>query len=343
MIWAGSDDGLVHVTRDDGKTWQNVTPKGIPEWIQINSIEVSPRDKGNGLRRGDDVQVRRLPSLPVQDQRLREDAGRRSSTGSRTAPSPASIREDPVRQGLLYAGTETGLYVSFDDGASWQSFQRNLPHTPITDLAVKNGDLVVATQGRAFWILDDLTALRKWSDGGRGLGRLPLPAAARPCGWTSRSPTRTSSRRRPEQNPPAGVVVDYWLKDKPEEGDKVTLEFLDGDTRAAGLTRTKSRPSSTTSTKQAAARRGREGQDKPLEPKAGREPLRLGHAHPASRRSCRRPSSTRAPKRRPRSRPGTYTVRLTVGGKAHTREARGPAAPGRLRHGAGLSRRSTTC
>ncbi len=120
--------------------------------------------------------------------------GRRSSDGIPDGAFTRAVREDPVRRGLLYAGTETGLYVSFDDGASWQPFQRNLPAVPVTDLAVKNGDLVVATQGRSFWILDDLTPLRLWNDQRRAVGRVPLsgPAGAPRAG--AASPTRRRSR-----------------------------------------------------------------------------------------------------------------------------------------------------
>ncbi|HMF08337.1 MAG TPA: glycosyl hydrolase, partial [Thermoanaerobaculia bacterium] len=141
VIWAGSDDGLVHVTRDDGKSWQNVTPKGIPEWIQINAIDASPYDAGGAylaatMYKFDDFH----PYLYKTT-----DFGKTWTKIVNGIPDNAFtrvVRADPVRKGLLYAGTETGLYISFDDGASWQPFQRNLPVTPITDLTVKNGDLV---------------------------------------------------------------------------------------------------------------------------------------------------------------------------------------------------------
>src|SRR5205814_942943 len=138
------------------------------------------------------------------------------------------VREDPGRRGLLYAGTETGLYVSFDDGALWRPFQRNLPATPITDLMVKNGDLVVATQGRGFWILDDLAPLHAWSDDVRRAEvKLFAPRPAARVRVTT--PDDDDPPVGVGKNMPAGVIVDFWLRDKPRESDKVTLEFLAGD------------------------------------------------------------------------------------------------------------------
>jgi len=136
------------------------------------------------------------------------------------------VREDPVRRGLLFAGTETGLFVSLDDGKSWTRFQRNLPVVPITDLAVKDGDLVVATQGRAFWILDDLSPLRQWRDeiAGARTHLFAPPAAVRfPGGGDPGKPPKGAG-----QNAPAGAVISFWLKEAPKEGEIVALEVLDG-------------------------------------------------------------------------------------------------------------------
>ena len=138
------------------------------------------------------------------------------------------IREDPTRRGLLYAGTETGLYVSFDDGARWQPLQLNLPVVPITDLTVKEKDLVVATQGRSFWILDDLTPLHEFGTE-IASGRVHL-FRPRP---TVRMGESDSDDEGPAgavgKNPPGGVSVSYWLKEKPAEKEPLTIEFLDGD------------------------------------------------------------------------------------------------------------------
>ncbi|HMF10206.1 MAG TPA: glycosyl hydrolase, partial [Thermoanaerobaculia bacterium] len=148
VIWVGTDDGLVQLTQDGGKTWSNVTPRGIPEWIRINSLEVSPHDKATCYIAATMYQF----DDPRPYLYKTSDYGKTWTKITRGLPDSVFtrvIREDPVRKGLLYAGTETGLYISFDDGSNWQPFQLNLPAVPITDLTVKDGDLVVATQGRA--------------------------------------------------------------------------------------------------------------------------------------------------------------------------------------------------
>ncbi|PYS47438.1 MAG: glycosyl hydrolase, partial [Acidobacteria bacterium] len=225
VIWTGSDDGLVHVTRDGGKSWENVTPKNMPEWIQINSIDASPFDPGTAyvaatMYKTDDFR----PYLYKTS-----DYGKtwkKIVNGIPETVFTRVIREDPNRRGLLYAGTETGMYVSFNDGESWQSLQLNLPIVPITDLIIHKGekDLIAATQGRAFWILDDLTVLHQMADAAsangsylfkpedtyrlQGGGGGPLP------------PTATLG-----QNPPNGALIYYYLKDKPSS--QITLEILD--------------------------------------------------------------------------------------------------------------------
>src|SRR3954452_1231428 len=160
VIWTGSDDGLVHVTRDGGKTWSNVTPKEMPEWIQINSIDASPHNAGTAyiaatMYKSDDFR----PYLYKTS-----DYGKTWKKIVNGIPANAFtrvIREDPNRKGLLLAGTEFGLYISYDDGESWKPFQLNLPITSVTDAAFhkREQELVVATQGRSFWVLDDLPLL----------------------------------------------------------------------------------------------------------------------------------------------------------------------------------------
>ena len=231
-IWAGTDDGLVQLTRDGGKNWANVTPKGLPERIQINSIEVSPHDAGAAwiaatMYKHDDAR----PYLYRTT-----DYGKTWTKLVNGIPDGAFtrvVREDPVRRGLVFAGTERGLYVSFDGGAAWQPFPRNLPVVPITDLTVKDGDLVVATQGRAFWILDDLSPLRQWADGVEKEAVhvfKPRPAVRFGSGGRGEG----GGPRGVGQNPPAGAIVDVWLKDappkKPGPKDALTLEILDGET-----------------------------------------------------------------------------------------------------------------
>jgi photosystem II stability/assembly factor-like uncharacterized protein len=168
LLWAGSDDGLVHISHDNGKTWQNITPKEMPEWGCVNMIDLSAHDPGRAHIAV--YKYRQNDFTPYIFQT--NDYGktwRRLTDGKNGIPPNhfvRVVREDPHRKGLLYAGTEFGLYVSFDDGAHWQSLQLNLPVTPITDLYVHPiyKDLVVATQGRAFWILDDLGVLHQLTD-----------------------------------------------------------------------------------------------------------------------------------------------------------------------------------
>ena len=229
-IWSGSDDGLVYLTRDGGKNWSNVTPPKdiMPEWIQINSLDASSFDAGTAcvaatMYKYDDYK----PYLYKTS-----DYGKSWTKITNGIPDGAFtrvIREDPNKRGLLYAGTETGLYVSFDDGANWQSMQFNLPVVPITDLAIhkREKELVAATQGRAFWIFDDLPTLHQMMDAGgfRAASDThlfkPKDAYRMPGGGGFQlSPTATIGK-----NPANGVVVYYSLKAKPSSD--VTLEFLD--------------------------------------------------------------------------------------------------------------------
>jgi len=229
-IWAGSDDGLVHVSRDGGKNWSNVTPpKSImPEWIQINSLEASPYDPATAyvaatMYKWDDNKPYLYKTTDYGKSWKKITNGIPDTTFTRV------IREDPNKRNLLYAGTETGMYISFDGGDRWQSFQLNLPVVPITDLAIQKRDkeLVVATQGRAFWIFDDLPVLHQLMDAGgfsaAGETKLFAPKESYRMaggGGFPVGPTATLGR-----NPANGAVVYYSLKAKPTTD--VDLEFLD--------------------------------------------------------------------------------------------------------------------
>ncbi|MFQ5742455.1 MAG: glycosyl hydrolase [Acidobacteriota bacterium] len=220
LIWAGSDDGLVHLSRDGGRHWQEVTPAAMRPWSRVNIIEASPHLAAAAYlaidrHKLDDYKPYIYKTADFGDGWELISDGIPSSTFVRT------IREDPKRRGLLYAGTETGPYVSFDDGEHWQSLRLNLPVTPIADLTVKDDDLIAATHGRSFWILDDLTPLQQ-------LTPEVLASKAhlfRPRAAYRLQPSRGRSTGPRGQNPANGVVVDYYLGDEPEE--EVTLEFLD--------------------------------------------------------------------------------------------------------------------
>jgi len=224
LIWTGSDDGLVYVTKDGGKHWENVTPKDMPEWMQINTIEASPFDAGTAYFAGTKYQLDDFQPYLYKT----TDYGKTWVPISRGIPSRAFtrvVREDPNHRNLLVAGTETGMYVSFNGGDNWQSFQLNLPVVPITDLAFqkRENELVVATQGRAFWIFDDLPLLYQLAAGlSTEDTKLFQPKDAY---RTLRGGFRLPPGGSQGQNPASGVVVYYSFKEKPK--DEVTLEFLD--------------------------------------------------------------------------------------------------------------------
>lgn len=229
-IWCGSDDGRLHLTRNGGETWTEVTPKGMPEWIQINSIEAHPFEEG-GLY----VAATMYKSDDFRPYLYRTtDYGRswtKITRGIDAKHFTRVIRADPKRRGLLYAGTERGVYVSFDDGVDWKPFQQGLPITPITDLAIKNDDLIAATQGRSFWVLDDLTPLHQLSpEVEKSEAHLFAP---RP---SYRMRGRSSRRGKAGTNPPSGVVFHYLLssalegkKGEAEKKVPVELEILESD------------------------------------------------------------------------------------------------------------------
>ena len=251
VFWAGSDDGLVHISRDGGLTWDDVTPPGVPAWTLISMIEVSPHDAATAYL----AATRYKLDDPKPMFFKTNDYGKTwtdISQGFRDGDYSRVIREDPDRRGLLYAGTETGVYFSTDDGSSWQTLQANLPTVPVYDLTVRDGDLVAATHGRSFWILDGLTQIhqitgdlagkpfhllkpgvthrlrgpgnpRKPSSGKHyrlGLGAdVTFTEVTGPDGETFRKFLDAG------ENPTQGVVINYYLKEKPEE--EITLSVLD--------------------------------------------------------------------------------------------------------------------
>jgi photosystem II stability/assembly factor-like uncharacterized protein len=223
VIWTGSDDGMIYVTRDDGKTWANVTPKDLPPFTRISIIDASHFGAGtayvaaNRYQLDDDAPYLYKTS-DYGKTWTRIDAGIDRTQFTRT------IREDPERRGLLYAGTERGVWVSFDNGSHWQSLQRNLPPVPVHDLEITQGDLVAATHGRSFYILDDLSALRQMTP---AIASAPMhlfkPRAAYRVNWGGGF-GGGGGQHPAGKNPPSGAVVYYTLA---SPNQKATLDFLD--------------------------------------------------------------------------------------------------------------------
>ncbi len=306
LLWAGTDDGLVHLTRDAGKKWDNVTPKDLPEGM-VSILDASPHAAGSAYfaldrHKFDDFRPYIYRTHDFGKTWTRINAGIPDGTFVR------AVREDPARKGLLYAGTETGIYVSFDDGARWQTLQLNLPVTPTHDLVVKENDLVVATHGRSFWILDDLAPLRQMSEAiGKTDVHLFVPSAA----WR----IRTGGGSRTEfsgDNPPNGAIIYYLLKAAQKE--EITLEILDG--------------SGKTIRKYSSKEKIVEGKPLPERPEPKEKPEIL----PAEAGMQRFVWNLRhqlpdfvgsviwdmGPPDAPLALPGAYTAKLNVGGKSYT-------------------------
>jgi photosystem II stability/assembly factor-like uncharacterized protein len=252
VLWAGSDDGLVHVSRDNAAAWKNVTPPGLPEWSLISIIEASPHDAACAYVAANRYKLDDFAPYLFKTSDYGE-TWTRITSGLPDNVFCRAIREDPTRRGLLYAGTETGVYVSFDDGGAWHPLKGNLPVVPIHDLVVKEpeGDLVLATHGRSFWTLDGLGAVRAVYDDANTVLVRPRPAVRYGVnGGFGHRPVRGKNYRMPgavmvtftqredprtgekidqyldaARNPPDGAIIDYFLESKPE--DDISLTFLD--------------------------------------------------------------------------------------------------------------------
>ena len=331
VFWAGSDDGLVHISRDDGKTWDDITPEGLPEWALISMIEPSPHEPGTAYMAATRYKLDDTRPMLYKT----NDYGKSWTDIAAGIPEhdyTRAIREDPARRGLLYVGTETGVYVSFDDGASWQPMQANLPRAPVHDLVVKDDDLVVATHGRSFWVLDDLTQLHQVTDDMAGeMFRLLKPRATHRVKSTIRDqktapgknyqlatgsaaaytettgPGGEVARKFLDagQNPPEGVIVSYYLKQKPE--DAANLSFLDSNGQVI-KTFTSLPPED-------------EASDAAAEPRvraeAGMNRFVWDMRYPSARK-VPGDKTTEDKVTGPVAPPGTYQVRLTVGDDSQT-------------------------
>ena len=332
VFWSGSDDGLIHVSLDGGSTWKNVTPDGFPEWSLVSSIDASHHDAGTLY-----VATTRYQHGDYKPYLYKtHDYGATWSEitgGVSEVDFTRVMREDPARAGLLYAGTEGGVYASVDDGETWSRIQVNLPPVPIHDMVVKEDDLIVGTHGRAFWILDDLTPLHEVSSGMHDSGAYlfkpkdthrfyiePNPYATPEPGpdkfywlslgmpatfYTDATPEGAPVRRYLDAgpNPPDGAVVTYYLREQPE--GEVRLVFM--DERGNEIAAASSEP------------------DDPGE-------VRLSTQQGSNRYvwDMRYPGGLRLPGDRieerpfqgPLAPPGEYQVRLEVGGEAYTQRFR---------------------
>ena len=316
VIWTGSDDGLVQVTQDNGKNWTNVTPKDLPEWIQINQIKASPFDPGTAYfaatnYKNDDVKPYLYKTTDFGKTWKKIVSGIPADQFTRV------VIEDPNRKNFLYAGTERGIFYSTNGGDRWQSLQLNLPIVPVADLAVqkREGDLVVATQGRGFYVLDDLPVLYQLADAQKVSDFLfKTEDAYRTVGGFAQLPPTAKAG----ENPQSGVVVNYYLKQEPAKD--VTLEFLDANGKVLRKFTGKA----------AKKAEGAAGETSAPEPEADRPSRRRGEPQvPVAiglnkfAWNFRLPNATTLPGlimwggslAGPRIPPGNYQVRLSVDGK----------------------------
>jgi photosystem II stability/assembly factor-like uncharacterized protein len=321
-IWAGTDDGLVWMTRDGGANWTKITPPGVGPWSKIAQIDASRFDDDSAY-----VAVSRFRVDDLRPYVFRtHDGGKTWTSISAGLPDDApvnAVRSDPVQPGLLYAATEKAVWTSFDDGDHWLPLQYNLPHTSMRDLLIKDDDLIVATHGRAFWILDGVSPLRQLAARADNKGSMLLPPAS---AWRVRRDTNTDTPLPADEpageNPPDGAILDY---DLPQTAHTVTLEFLDG---SGNVLRKFSSTDAVTPTPEElltglipAYWPKMHG---PLPTEAGMHrwvwdlrataPTATNYSYPIAAVPHRTPLAPQGPL----VVPGTYTVRLTVDGKSET-------------------------
>ncbi len=233
LLWTGSDDGLIHISRNGGESWENVTPKGMPEWMMINSIEPSVYNEGTCYIAGTKYKTGDFTPYLYKT----NDYGKtwkKITNGIQNEHFTRVVREDPKKKGFLYAGTETGLYVSYNDGANWQSLQLNLPIVPITDLKVKENNLIVATQGRSLWILDDLSLLHQLSNVNNEENILFKPKDTYRMRGNSNKESLTSGT-----NHPSGVITYFYVKNPSEKEIKLSYLNAKNDTIKTASTKNK--------------------------------------------------------------------------------------------------------
>ena len=319
-LWAGTDDGLIWITRDGGKNWSNITPPALTPWSKVTQITASHYDENSAYAS--------VSRFRIDDQKpyiYRTHDGGKSwqliTTGLPEQGAADTVREDPVRKGLLFAGTENVVWVSFDDGDRWQSLQLNLPHTSMRDLWIHDNDLIVGTHGRSFWILDDISRLRQLSESSTSADTfLFAPSSAYRVRRSTYTDTPVPRDEPAGENPPDGAVIDYFLGQ--HVSGPVSLEILDSQGKVVRTYSSSDQPFMTQA--------GLENQLIPLywirmpkalpsSPGMHRWVWDLHYTAPTSTQhefpiSAVRHDTPRLPLG-PFALPGTYTVRLTAGGK----------------------------
>jgi photosystem II stability/assembly factor-like uncharacterized protein len=330
LIWAGSDTGLIHLTRDGGKTWKDVTPGAIGDWSRISLIEASHFDPAEAYAT---VDRHRLDDQGPYLYRTRNYGAtwQLIIDGIGTSSFLRAVREDPHTRGLLFAGTELGVYISFDDGDHWQSLQLNLPTVSIPDLVIHGDDLVVATHGRAFWILDDITPLRQVQDVVKTAG----PWLYRPgTAFRVDNDTFLGSPLPPEEptarNPPNGAILDYYLK---TAVGHIKLEILDEKQNLVRSFSSDDPREAKHPPRPVAERWFPKPEILETTPGMHRFVWNLAWGNPREQDAEEPEENDRRPPRGPRAVPGTYQVRLTVDGKTWSQplkvvmDPRSPATP----------------
>jgi photosystem II stability/assembly factor-like uncharacterized protein len=322
-LWAGTDDGLVWITRDHGKNWKNITPPSLTPWSKVTQISASHFNDSAAY-----VSVSRMridDSHPYIFRTRDGGATWQSIAAGLPEDSPVdTVREDPVRKGLLFAGTETAVWVSFDDGDHWQPLQFNLPHTSMRDLLIKDNDLIVATHGRSFWILDDISPLRQIPDIKSDSGSVLFkPGSAYRVRRSNYTDTPLPPDEPAGENPPDGAVIDYALPQG--TSGPVTLEILDASGKVVRKYGSNDAPESTTEElskqliplywlRMPKTLPGTPGLHRWVWDLRYTTPTATNYSYPISAV----PHDTPRTPQGPLALPGTYTVRLTAAGKTLT-------------------------
>jgi hypothetical protein len=324
VIWVGTDDGLIHVTRDAGKTWTNVTPPQLAPWAKVSLMDASHFDSNIVYAA---INTFRLDDLKPYIYRTR-DGGKTWVPITAGIPDGGIVnvvREDPLRRGLLFAGTEQAVYVSFDDGDEWHSLRLNMPATSVRDLVIKDDDLVIGTHGRGFWILDDISPLRQVGPRVAASDvHLYRPQDAWRVRWNMNTDTPLPADEPAGENPPDGAVINYWLK---APVNSVVVDIVDAAGRVVRRYSSEEKPESVRDEGNVPRYWIRPPQ--PPSKTAGMHrivwdvhynPPKANYSYPIAatpENTARVPTGPWAP-------PGGYTVRLTAGGQTLT-------APLRLR------------